>query len=735
MKNILLRSSGRRETGGRWGLLIIIAVQTLLLIGSATPARTAPPVYDVVIYGGTSSAVAAAVQVRRMDRTVIIVAPDQHLGGLTSSGLGWTDTGRREVIGGLAREFYQRLKKHYDNPEVWVYQKPEQNSHYRPDEDAIWVFEPHVAERTFEAWIAEHEIPVVRDRWLDRESGVTMQGNRIVAITTLCGNTYRGQVFLDATYEGDLMAAAGVSFHVGREANSVYNETLNGVQLIPPNRPPCLGRTLPDQQRRPGPSGHFFAYEVSPYVVPDDPSSGLLPRIHDEDPGETGQGDDRIQAYNFRMCLTNHPDNRVPFPKPEGYDPLQYELLLRTLQAGSRHVFGKFDPIPNAKTDTNNHGPFSTDNIGMNYDYPEASYERRREIVQEHRQYQQGYLYFLANDPRVPEDVRRHYNTWGLAADEFTDNGNWPHQIYVREARRMIGEFVITENHLRRRLPTEQSVGMGSYNMDSHHTQRYVAYNERGQAYAQNEGDVQVNPGGPYPIDYRALTPKREECANLLVPVCVSSSHIAFGSIRMEPVFMILGQSAATAAVHAIEQQTDVQGIDFDRLRQRLLDDGQVLEWRDPNRQVRNVWAEELEGVVVDHLQAQFEGHWPTSSAIGPFVGFGYRHDDNAEHGTKLARYQARLKPGRYEVRLAYSAHGNRASNVPVVIHHADGRSEKSVNQKQTPPIEGLLISLGTFTFGEAPAVVEISNRGTDGHVIADAVQFIPVPATTGRDD
>ncbi len=703
----------------------ISACLLALLTTSFASADDKP--YDVVIYGGTSSGVAAAVQVRRMGRSVIIVAPEKHLGGLSAGGLGWTDSGRKEVIGGLAREFYQRIKKHYDNPDVWTHQKREQNRHYRAENDAMWVFEPHVAECTFEQWIDEHDIPVVREEYLDRESGVAKVGTRIVAITTLSGNTYRGQMFLDATYEGDLMAAAGVSYYVGREANSVYGETLGGVQLIPPNRPPCLGRSLPDARRRGGPSGHYFAYEVSPYVVPGDPESGLLPRVHGDDPGEPGEGDHRMQAYNFRMCLTNHPDNRIPFPKPEGYDPLQYELLLRTLQAGSRHVFGKFDPIPNAKTDTNNHGPFSTDNIGMNYDYPDASYERRREIIREHETYQQGYLYFLANDPRVPEDVRRHYNTWGLAADEFLDNDHWPHQMYVREARRMVSDVVVNENHLRRLVPTPRSVGMGSYNMDSHHTQRYVAYNEDGRAYAQNEGDVQVNPGGPYPVDYGALVPKRDECTNLLVPVCVSCSHIAFGSIRMEPVFMILGQSAATAAVHAIEQEADVQAIDFERLERRLLDDGQVLEWDGPRRGApMGVLPQKLPGTVVDDRQANLEGKWLPSSALGPFVGAGYLHDDNAGQGTKRARFEAELKPGRYEVRLAYAASGNRAGNVPVVVHHAGGRAEVAVDQRKAGPIDGLFISLGRFAFDEEPAVVEVSNRGTDGHVIVDAVQFLP---------
>ncbi len=542
--------------------LVLFAETTIAQ--AATTSAASSQTYDVVIYGGTPAAVAAAVQARRMGKTAIIVCPEKHLGGLTTGGLGWTDSGNKEAVGGIAREFYRRVKKHYDKPEAWVHQKPQEYSRYRPDDDAIWVFEPHVAEQTFEELVTEYKIPVHRDQWLKRKGGVEKVGTRIISITMLSvrspkdsGKTYRGKIFIDATYEGDLLAEAGVSYHVGREGNDVYGETLNGVQTRNATK-------------------HQFEKLVDPYVRPGEPASGLLPRIHGGEPGEEGRGDRRIQAYNYRMCLTTVSENRVPFPKPDNYDPMQYELLGRYLDQGWRAFFAKFDPAPNAKTDTNNHGAFSTDDIGMNYDYPEATYERRQEILKEHEDYQKGLIWFLAYDPRTPADVREKMSHWGLAKDEFTDNGHWPHQIYVRESRRMVSDFVTTELHLRRKKPTPKPIGMGSYNMDSHNVQRYVDQT----GHARNEGDIQVNPGGPYPISYGAIVPKASECTNLLVPVCVSSSHIAYGSIRMEPVFMILGQSAATAAVFAIDDNISVQAVDYARLRERLLADGQVLELR-----------------------------------------------------------------------------------------------------------------------------------------------------------
>jgi hypothetical protein len=541
-----------------------------LLLPLLLPAATREA--DVVVYGCTSGAITAAVQTKKMGKSVILVCPEKHLGGLTAGGLGWTDSGNKAVIGGLSREFYHRVWQHYQQPSAWKWQKREQYGNQGQGTPALdqgartmWIFEPHVAEKVYEDWMKELKISIHRDSWLDREKGVKKNGARIASISMLNGDIYVAKMFIDATYEGDLMAAAGVDYHVGRESNATYGETLNGVQTGVLHHRHHFG---------------VLKTRISPYVVPGDPSSGVLPRISTAPPGNFGEGDKKVQAYNFRMCLTQVPANRVPFPKPKTYDPKEYELLLRIFGAGWRETFDKFDPIPNFKTDTNNHGPFSTDNIGRNWDYPEASYARRREIIQEHVDYQQGWLYFIANDPRVPEDVRTEMAKWGLAKDEFTDNGHWPHQIYVREARRMVGRFVMTQNELQKKKPTPESVGMGSYSIDSHNIQRYITP----EGYVQNEGDIGVSTNGPYQISYGSLVPKKGQAPNLLVPVAVSSSHIAYGSIRMEPVFMILGQSAATAAVMAIDSNIDVQDVPYDKLRTRLLADGQVLEAPAPAR-------------------------------------------------------------------------------------------------------------------------------------------------------
>lgn len=544
-----------KKYGYLMGIVLLILLQAC---GNSATYKA-----DVIIYGGTSAAVTAAVEVMQTGKKVIIVSPDIHLGGLSSGGLGYTDTGNKATIGGLSREFYHRVWLHYNDSNSWKWERHEEYGNKGQGTPAMdgenrtmWIFEPHVAEKVFEDFISEYNIPIYRDEWLNRESGIVTKDGKIVSFTTLSGKTFEGKMFIDATYEGDLMASANVSYTVGREACSEYNEQWNGVQAGVYHH------------------GHYFKSDISPYVIPDDPNSGLLPYISSEPIQPNCTGDDKIQAYCFRLCMSNHPDNRVSFEKPENYDPKNYELLARVFESGWDEWFNKYDMIPNRKTDTNNHGPFSTDFIGMNYDYPEASYERRKEIIKEHENYQKGLLYFVSTDKRIPEDVRNEMSKWGLAKDEFTDNGNWPHQLYIREARRMIGHYVTTENEVLGKINVKDPVGMGSYTMDSHNIQRYVT----GEGYVQNEGDVGVHPGKPYKISYGSIVPKKEECTNLLVPVCVSSSHIAFGSIRMEPVFMILGQSAATAACMAIDRKEAVQDIDYSLLKEKLLSKNQILE-------------------------------------------------------------------------------------------------------------------------------------------------------------
>ncbi|MBN9522072.1 FAD-dependent oxidoreductase [bacterium] len=669
-----------------------------------TPRLRAEP--DVVVYGATAGGVAAAVQAARMGKTVVLIEPSKHVGGLTSGGLGYTDSGNKAVIGGIAREFYQRVKKHYDDPAAWPFGKREGFPGYRPNEDAMWVFEPHVAEKILRDMLAEHKIEVAFGERLDRKRGAKLDGKRLRSFWTESGKVVEGKVFIDATYEGDLMAAAGVSYAVGREPNSRYNETLNGVA------------------RRWQTHTHRFLNRVDPFVRPGDRTSGYVFGI---DPGPypaDGEGDARIQAYCFRMCMSNVAENRVPFPRPDGYVEAWYELLFRNFEAGDLRLPLKIDMMPNGTTDTNNNYAVSTDFIGQNYRYPEGDYAERERIVKQHEVYQKGLMWTLANHQRVPESIRDKMKAWGLAKREFTDNGNWPHQIYVREARRLVSDHVMTEADCRRLRDTPQSVGMGSYNMDSHNCMRWVT----ADGVVQNEGDVQESPGGPYRISYKSIVPKAGECPNLLVPVCVASSHIAYGSIRMEPVFMVLGQSSATAAVLAIEAGDDVQGVDYSRLRTRLLADKQVLEHTAPPHR-GGIDPKKLPGVVVDDEQAERVGFETTSSSVGPFVGSGYRHDGAKDRGKQTARFTPDLPAaGKYQVRVAYTANMNRATNVPVTVVHADGKAEVRINQRRQPPVSELFVTVGTYRFEAGRrGSVTIGNTDADGYVIADAVVFLPV--------
>ena len=540
--------------------------------------------YDIVVYGATSSGITAAIQSSRLDKKVLLIEPGHRIGGLTTGGLGQTDIGNKQAIGGISREFYQNIKNHYQKQVNWIWQKRES---YRDGgqttsdsmENAMWTFEPSAALRVFKEMIRkEKNITLIYSQRLNRKSGVKKTGGKIVSIQMESGQIYQSKIFIDATYEGDLMAASGVSYIVGRESNSQYGESLNGVQAN--NESLALKKTISMNAAH-----HNFIEGVDPYKRKGDPKSGLLPFINPIKPGVEGVGDDKIQAYCYRMTLTNHPDNRISFSKPSGYQEIQYELLFRNYEAAKgsyEKMYSYGDPLvpwinskmPNRKTDTNNQKGFSTDFIGQNYLYPEASYEERDKIAERHKKYQQGLMWTLAYHPRIPAQVRAIVSQWGTCKDEYDHEDGWPSQLYIREARRMISEYVMTQRNCEKLELAEDAIGMAAYGMDSHHVQRYVDLN----GYVKNEGNVEAHLASPFPISYRSIVPKKSELRNLLVPICLSASHIAFGSIRMEPVFMVLGQSAAIAAAMAIDNDWDLQHIPYDQLKLNLLKHKQILK-------------------------------------------------------------------------------------------------------------------------------------------------------------
>jgi hypothetical protein len=524
---------------------------------------------DVCVYGGTSAGTAAAVQVARMGRTAVVAEFGRHAGGLSSGGLGATDIGNKAAIGGIGREFYHRIAAYYARDSAWTFEKRADYFKGRSDRSSLaealkpdatqWTFEPHVAEDVFFQMLNEARVPIWFEQRLEE---VHMEGGAIREIVMESGKVFRARMFIDATYEGDLMAKAGVSYTVGREANSTWGETLNGVRAQTPK--------------------HQFTVPVDPYRIPGNANSGLLPFVQAGDGGTPGEGDKCVQTYNFRLCYTKTAQNRLPLLPPPKYDPSRFELLARYLEAivasGRTPKMAEFwNPIwmPNGKTDINNNGGFSTDFIGANYDYPDGDYATRERVWKAYEDYVRGFVYFMATSPRVPASIRDEMKGWGPAKDEFMDTDHFPNQLYVREARRMVSDYVMTENNCRGKAKAEDSVGLGAYGMDSHNCQRLVK-----DSQAQNEGDVQVGRFPPYPVSYRSIVPKAGQCRNLMVPVCLSATHIAYGSIRMEPVFMILGQSAATAAVMAIQGNVAVQEVGYAQLRQRLLEDKQVLEWK-----------------------------------------------------------------------------------------------------------------------------------------------------------
>ncbi len=635
---------------------------------------------DLCIYGATSAGVIAAYTASQAGKSVLLIDPGARVGGLSSGGLGQTDIGNKYVVTGLALDFYRKMGKHYGSFEQWI-------------------FEPKVAESIFKDYLAHANTPMLMGHRLV----AVKTDNRSIKTISLLPSEHRdgkmttvsAKVFMDCSYEGDLMAKAGVSYHVGRESNSTYGETINGVQLL---------------------DGHQFPDGVDPYKKKGDPKSGILWGINMEPLKENGTGDTKVQAYNYRITLTNVPENRNAITKPQNYDATKYELLKRQKEIqpwkSIQDVF-IWSLMPNGKTDINNRNGFSTDMIGMNWRYPEADYFERKEIIKAHEDYTKGLLYFVANDSSVPEAIRSEFKKWGYPKDEYLENSHWSPQLYIREARRMIADFVMTQHHCQGRARVSDGVGYAAYTMDSHNCDRVIV-----NGMVKNEGNVEVGGFSPFPISYRAIVPKKEEIDNLVVPVCLSASHIAFGSIRMEPVFMVLGQSGAVAACQAIDNKIAVQDVNITRVQQILRD---------------NPKADGRRADYIIHVenknQVMLKGAWHVSSKKG--YGMSYQEADSSP-GT-VARFTPGkdFAGGKY---MLYSYFPKTAESTPsgtFIIHTGNTKIEKTINFKEVNILgqtTSTWVALGEYAFekGVSTPYVEITSEAK-GILAANAILWVPV--------
>jgi hypothetical protein len=661
----------------------------LLLWGGMVQAQET---YDICVYGGTSAGVIAAYTASQQHKKVILIEPGRHVGGLSSGGLGYTDIGNKFAIGGLSLDFYRRVGRHYGLFEQWI-------------------FEPHVAENVFGQYVKEGRLNVLygyRIVAAKKEKGVigeiALEGAGPAGLAGMGESAagegrasekrmIRAKMYIDCSYEGDLMAKAGVSYIVGREANSLYGETYDGVQLR---------------------EKHQFPDGVDPYKAPGQSSSGMLWGISSAMPGEAGSGDKKVQTYNYRICLTNDPANRIPITRPERYDSTRYELLLRYIAARPpKDLWGflKFDLLPGHKTDINNNGPFSTDMIGMNYNYPEGDYATRGKILQAHIDYTKGFLYFVGQDPRMPASLRKLMLDWGYPKDEYADNGGWTPQLYVREARRLVGAYVMTQANCEGREKVQDGIGLAAYTMDSHNCQRVVI-----NGMVKNEGDVQIGGFPPYPIAYRAIIPKKEDCSNLLVPVCLSASHIAYGSIRMEPVFMELGQSAALAAGMAIDGHVSVQDVDASRILQALKSDP-LSDGSTPEILVDN---DDTAHVVI-------KGDWARQRQDS--YGFSRLVDTTVDGKQRSVRFAAEVqKTGDYSLYIFVPKIKKESTVTMVIVNGGQEIPVRTGGLTVEGQTTGQWVSAGKVRLEKgAGNYVEISNKGADGAIVADAILLSPV--------
>ncbi len=686
-----------------------------LLGGFSSPAEDRN--FELVIYGGTSSAITAAVQAKRMGKTVAIVSPASRLGGLTGCEAGGADPMKNELTGGLAREFHHRVWRHYQSPDAWKWQKMEDFGNRGQgspasdgDQRTMWIFEPRVAREIFESWILENELSVFGNEWLDREGGVEMDGAEIRAINTLAGNRYEGLVFMDCTEEGDLMAAAGVSFQAPGQAQDRYGRNQGAAKE--------------------GASQILSSVNLLDAFLPGDDGSKARSN-ESSNPLKTilGPAEAMKTASHFRLCLTQVEENRVPFPMPPEYDSTRYEFLLDPLQRGEKPIFGTLDSIPNAKTIDVCLGLDGLAGDDLIARYLNGSYDLRSKLISQQGNHLKGFCYFMSNDSRLSDEARNQAGSWGLAADEFTENENWPEHMYLTKSRRMVGASSLTEKALLERRKGFRAVGMALCDLSALKKQAdesgLLVERDVDQVEPYEETLLKV----PCAIPYECMLPLRRECKNLIVPICLSATRLALDAIRSEALFMLLGQSAATAAALSIERNCSLQELPYSLLRDRLVADGQILEIK---REKRMSWglgvsSSSLGGVVVDATMVELEGDWVESSSLRPFVGESYFHDGNGGKGLLSARFSF-IAPsdGLHEVKASFSSFGNRAGNVRYEIENENGRERLLVDQRKPNPSGNLWRSLGSFLFKKGQRyAVSVFNENTEGYVVADAIQVI----------
>ena len=662
--------------------ILIILSASLLAVSAGKSGGQVNRDYDVVVYGATAGGTIAAIAAAEEGAAVLLIEPGRHVGGMVTGGLSHNDYGDRSVIGGMALEFYKKVADHYKAP-LYYWRGPE----------------PHVGERIFLDWL---EAAGVEIRFGNRVEEVVTRDHRIESIGLTGGDRISGRVFIDATYEGDLMARAGVSYAVGREGVRDFGESWAGRRAI-----------MPD--------GHQMLPRVSSF----DEKGDLLPLIHPEPMVAEGEADAGIQGYGFRLIVTDEPSNRVSFPVPDLYDPADYALVARYYQVhpGAGNMVHLWPTLPGGKSDMNSSGPISTNVVnGLNWEYPDAEYNRRDEIWQKMKDYTLGLLYFLSYDPAVPERIRKETQEIGLCRDEFTDNGHWPHQLYIRVARRMIGEYFMTQHDLETDTVKYDAIGMGSYNIDVRHVQRtFVPVSRFPELHYEvyNEGYISI-PVAPYEIPYRALLPSYGECRNLIVPVCISASHVAYASVRMEPQYMIMGHAAGIAAAMAAREGREVHLVDIARLQEKLAAGNQVLSLQD------NIYGAFGFGdeIIIDNNMRRFiskSGNWSgVETEHNGRYQMNYARNDTGKGWFSFIPWLE--EGGRYRVSIWYPSDASYVSDAAVRIIHTGGTTQVTLDQRESG---GKWIPLGDFELEAGfRVVVTVVAEGTTRPVVADAVKL-----------